>query len=169
MARSSNPLKAAPDKHHRGQQHQAARPIDPDLLARARAIIKGAQDAKAGMAEVCRMVAESDPGVERLITEMLQGDAASFWEGINRGYGKAPITVEVEQRSEVSILLRDASPNVLRVLSLIALEADEQAKAMAVEVPAVEVPVQRAISSASDNGSYVNSDASKPRAKRPIF
>lgn len=169
MPRSSNTRKAAPDKHPGGALHQAAREIDPDLLARALAIMRGASDAKAGMAEACRMVAESEPGVERLITEMLQGDASSFWQGIERGYGKAPITVEVEARNEVAIRLADATPNVLRVLALIALEADEQAKVGAIEGHVAEVPVQRLISSASDNGSYVNSDAPKPRARRPIF
>jgi len=169
MPRIANPRKATPDKQHRGQQYQAAREIDPDLLARALAIVRDAQDAKSGMAELCRMVAESNAGVERLITEMLQGDASSFWAGIERGYGKAPITVEVEERREVSILLANASPAVLKVLALIALESDEQAKATPAEVPFVEAPAQRLISATSDNGSYVNSDASKPRGRRPIF
>jgi len=132
-------------------------------------ILKSATDEKAGLAQACRVIAQTREGVERLITEMLHGDSDSWWRGIERGHGKAPMVVEVDNRHQFSLNIEGASPLVLDIVMAMFNDHGKEAKVDAIEATAEEVAVQRVISSTSGKASYVNSDDAKQPVTRPRF
>lgn len=115
------------------------------------------------------MIAQTEEGAERLITEALYGDAESFWKLIERGHGKTPMVVEVDERKTFAIDLDGVSDVVLEIVAALVGGGARQAKVGVIEAIASEAAEIQGLPSTSGKASYVNSDASKEPVKRPRF
>lgn len=143
------------------------------LTEELRANLDDPKRAKAIVGRLYREIVTSEEGLERMVNEVLYGDG--WQDALDRGFGRAPQTVEVEGSGVLALALPvDASPELvlalagLATLAALADRASEAKVDTEDEPPPITRTVQ-ALPETSGKVSYVNSDTPKAPDRRRIF
>ena len=144
-----------------------------ELVAQVREMLDDPKRSKGGLARLQREILMSDAGVARMVHEIEYGDG--FHPALDRAFGKAPQEVVLDGGIGFQVSLpADMSVEALAFiagLACVAAESERRDEAKVEEEtgPIVEVRPQQALSAASGNTSYVNSNPSKPLTTRRLF
>ena len=162
-----------PKEERTADKNRAPSDAERRLVEELKASLDDPKRSKALISRLYREIIMSPDGVTRLVNEAVFGDG--FRDALDRAFGKAPQTVEVEGGPGFSFALpADTSPELLYALAALASLQAERDRVQLAKVESesdghTETRAERLITTGSDKKDYVNSDTLKPRTLTRIF